>query len=87
MKNEKRTGFKKIQKFRNTSTHHYTVPLSSGKSWAGCPINYSEFDISMQYFDEEGNYKPEDIKLCIEYLRNMVMYICSIWEHIAEEFR
>ena len=82
----KKDWFKKIQHFRNTATHHYTVPLSSGKTWEGYPINYSEFDISMQYFDEKGNYQPEDIKLCTEYLRNMVIYICSIWEHMAQEF-
>ncbi|MGD0779753.1 MAG: Cthe_2314 family HEPN domain-containing protein [Dehalococcoidales bacterium] len=83
----KKDWFKKIQRYRNTATHHYTVPLSSGKTWVGTPINYSWFNISMQYLDEEDNYKLEDIKLCEEYLKRMVYYITSIWQHMAKEFK
>ena len=83
----KKDWFKKIQRCRNTATHHYTVPLSSGETWGGSPINYSEFNIMMQYFDEEGNYQPEDIKLCTDYLKRMVNYITSIWQNMAQEFK
>lgn len=76
--------FKKVRWYRNTATHHYTVPLSSGKTWAGNPINYSDHRILMQYSDEEGKYQPEDIVICKEYLKYMVLFISSIWQRMAE---
>lgn len=77
--------FTKAQSYRNTATHHYTIPLSSGTTWAGYPINYSEFDVTMQYFNKDGIYQPENIKQCEVYLREMVIHIVSIWEIMARD--
>lgn len=79
--------FIKVKRYRDTATHHYTVALSSGNTWAGYPINYSDFEINMQYFDEQGNYRPEGINKCSEYLKNMVIHIISIWQYMSQEFK
>jgi hypothetical protein len=82
----KKDWFCKVQWFRNTATHHYTVPLSSGTTFIGDNLSYVEHDVRMNYFDSSGKLVQEDIKHCTEYLHNMVNFISSVWEMMAEEF-
>lgn len=79
--------FDKVRRYRNIATHHYLVPLSSGKvGWGDRPLDYSWHDVYMLYQDKEGNLKEEEIKVCTDYLNNMVRYISSVWEQIEEKF-
>jgi len=83
----KKDWFYRVQRYRNTATHHYTVPLGSGKlGWGGKPIDYSEHNVFIHYLDKTGNFKDENIKTSKDYLTNMVRHISSIWEVMAEEF-
>ena len=80
--------FDRVRRYRNTATHHYTIPLGSGTVGFGDkPLDYSEHDVSMHYLDKTGNVANEDINNCKNYLKNMVKHISSIWEIIAEEFK
>jgi len=81
--------FYNVQRYRNTATHHYTVPLGSGKvGWGDKPLDYSEHThtVSMHYLDKKGIPKNEDIKACKNYLKNMVRHISSVWQIMAQEF-
>ena len=80
--------FDKVRRYRNIATHHYLVPTSSGKvGWGDKPLDYTTHDVSMPYLDNTGNIKSEDINVCKDYLKNMVRYISSVWEKMAEKFR
>ena len=79
--------FDRVRRYRNMATHQYLVPLSSGKvGWGDKPLDYSSHDVSMLYQDKEGNLKREEIKVCSDYLNDMVRYISSVWEKMAQEF-
>ena len=79
--------FCRVQRYRNTATHHYTVPLGSGKTGSGYkPLDYSEHHVFIHYLDKTDNFKNENIETCKNYLKNMVEHIRSIWEVMAEEF-
>lgn len=87
-KERRQDWFYKVQRYRNTATHHYTVPLGSGTVGFGDnPLDYSEHDVSMHYLDKAGNVANEDINTCKNYLKKMVKHISSIWEVMAEEFK
>jgi len=84
----KKDWFYNVQRYRNTATHHYTVPLGSGKVGFGDkPLDYSEHDVLMHYLDKKGNFVDEDINTCKDYLKNMVRYISSVWGIMAQEFQ
>ncbi len=79
--------FDKVRRYRNTATHQYIVPLSSGKvGWGDEPIDYSSHDVSILYQDKEGNFKSEKISVCIDYLKQMVRYIKGVWQEMTQEF-
>lgn len=79
--------FYKVKRYRDTSTHHYLVPLGSHTiRWGHNPSARSTHAVSMYYQDKEGNIKNEDINTCKGYLDNVVQLIKSVWEIMAEEF-
>ena len=84
----KKEWFDKIRnKYRNTTTHHRRVPTSSTKTWWGSNSLDSSHHVYMHYRDKEGNPKREEIGVCKDYLNNMVRYINSVWEMMAQEFQ
>ncbi len=84
----KEKWFSKVRWYRNTATHHYLVPVGSGTVGFGeQPLDYSEHETHMVYLDGAGNIGEEEIKACIEYLKNMVRYISSVWGMMAQEFQ
>ncbi len=83
----KKDWFYKVQRYRNTAAHHYTVPLGSGKTGFGDkPLDYSKYNVFIHYLDKTGNFVDEDIKVCIDYLKNMARHIISVWEIMKGEF-
>jgi hypothetical protein len=79
--------FNKLQKYRNQATHHYTIPLASGKAGFGeKPLDFTEHDVSMIYADKDGNISEEDITSCRDYLKKMVEHVSSVWEEMSQEF-
>jgi len=79
--------FDRARKYRNTATHHYLVPTDTMQTGFGeQPLDYSEHKTYMVYLDDAGNIEHEKIKARIEYLKNMVRYISSVWEKMAQEF-
>jgi hypothetical protein len=85
----KQDWFYKVQRFRNTATHHYTVPLASGTVGVGEePLDWTEHDVSIiSYDDQTDKIIDVDINGCKEYLKNMVKHISSIWQQMAQEFK
>ncbi len=75
--------FCEVQWYRNTTTHHYRIPKSGGKIWVG---HDSTYYAGLLYIDKEGKIKIKEISICKDYLSNMVNYISSVWEKMAEEF-
>ncbi len=78
--------FCKIQSYRNTATHQYTVPLSSSTTFVGNIQSYSEHEVEIKYVDKAGNLKYEKIDHCKGHLQSMVTYISSVWKKMAQEF-
>ena len=79
--------FYKVKRYRDTSTHHYLVPLGSHTiGWGHIPSSRSTHKVSMYYQDKEGNIKNEDINTCRVYLDNVVQLIKNVWKFMAEEF-
>jgi len=76
--------FCEIQWYRNTTTHHYRIPISRTKIWSGRDSTYYA---GLQYIDREDKIKIEEISVCKEYLSNMVNYISSVWGKMAQEFQ
>jgi len=80
--------FDKVRRYRNVATHHYLVPTGSGKAgWGDKPLDYATYQVFMHYLDNVGNVKDEEISVCKDYLKNMVRYISSVWEKMAQEFQ
>ncbi len=88
MKEElKKEWFDKVRRYRNMATHHYLVPTGWMKAGSGeQPLDYDEHKVSIPYLDNDGNLIEEEITICIEYLKDMVRYISSVWEKMAQEF-
>ena len=81
--------FKKLRWYRNTTTHHAYIPISSAKGGFGAdPWDYDYHEVSLQYFDTNTReLKAEDIKeACQRYLRKMADHIHTVWANIAVEF-
>jgi len=69
----------KVQRYRNTATHHYTVPLGSLEAGSGDkPLDYDEHNVFIHYLDKSGNFADEDINTCKKYLTRMVKHISSV---------
>ncbi len=82
----KKDWFCKIQWYRNTATHHYTVPLRTDTIFVGDILNYSKHRVSMHYFDDSGNSKYEPIERCKEYLVEMATFVRETWSKMITEF-
>jgi len=79
--------FYNVQRYRNTATHHYTVPLGSGKvGWGDKPWDYNEYGLSIYYLDDAQELKEEKVSVCTDYLKKMVRHIHQVWEKMAQEF-
>ena len=78
--------FCEVQWYRNTTTHHYRIPKSRSKIWWGHDSLHSTYHVGLQYVDKEGEIKIKEISICKDYLSNMVNYIISVWEKMAQEF-
>jgi GTP cyclohydrolase II len=89
MTEERKKGwFYNVQRYRNTATHHYTVPLGSGKAGFGeKPLDFTEYDVFIHYEDKTGKFVDEDICICKKYLKDMAKHISSIWQHMSQEFQ
>jgi hypothetical protein len=80
--------FYEVRSQRNLATHHYVPPLSSMKTGFGDkPLDYSEHQVFINYFDKTGTYKEKDIGVCKDYLKDMVRYISSVWGKMLPEFQ
>ena len=80
--------FYEVRSHRNLATHHYVVPLASSKVGFGEePLDYDEHTVSIFCIDKTGNIKSKYIRVCVEYLKDMVRYISSVWEKMAQEFQ
>jgi len=87
-KESKKEWFDKVRRYRNVATHHYLVPTNSWKMGFGeQPLDYDEHEVSIPYIDNKGNLREEEVSICIDYLKNMVRYISSVWEKMAPEFQ
>jgi len=76
-----------VRSLRNLATHSYIVPLASSQAGFGEePLDYNEHTVSIFCTDKAGNTKLKYISVCKEYLENMVRYISSVWEKMAQEF-
>jgi hypothetical protein len=74
----KKQWFDRARKYRNTATHHSLLEGASIPSIGKAFIYYR---------DKEGKFKGgEEIAVCKDYLSNMVNYISSVWEMMAQEF-
>ncbi len=82
----KKDWFCKVQWYRNTATHHYTVPLRTDTTFVGDMLNYSKHRVSMHYFDDSGKSKYEPIKRCKEYLMEMATFVRETWSKMITEF-
>jgi len=78
--------FCEVQQFRTITTHHYRIPMSIGKIWWGHDSSHSTYNAGLQYTDKEGEIKIKEISICKDYLSNMVRYISSVWQEMAQEF-
>lgn len=81
--------FKKLRWYRNTTTHHAYIPLTSVKGGSGAdPWDYDYHEVSLQYFDADAReLKVEDIKkACPSYLTKMADHIHTVWANMAAEF-
>jgi hypothetical protein len=78
--------FTKIRNYRNTSTHIYKVPLSSGVTFMGNLANYTEHQVKLVYSDQNDNLKTEEIKIILEYLKHMIMFTQDIWQIMSSNF-
>jgi len=87
-KEQEKDWFYKVKRYRDTSTHHYLVPLGSHTiRWGDDPSRWSTHKVSMYYRDKKGNVGSEDISTCSYYLKNIVQLIKSVWEIMADEFK
>lgn len=90
MEKERETEwFKKLRWYRNTTTHHAYVPISSFQSGSGeHRLDYDYHEVSLQYFDNKtGQVKEEKLdKACPLYLKNMIRHIQTVWQKLVEEF-
>jgi hypothetical protein len=85
---QRKDWFYKVQWYRNTATHHYLVPLGSSKAGFGEePLDYDEHKVFIHYLDKDGNMKGEEITACIDYLKNMVKHIKTVWQQMIQEFQ
>jgi len=79
--------FYEFRNTRNLATHHYVVPLASSKAGFGEePLDYDEHTVSILCINKIENIETKDIIVCIEYLKNMVRYISSVWRKMADKF-
>ncbi len=78
--------FCEVQWYRNTTTHHYRIPKSRSKIWWGHDSLHSTYHVGLQYIDRKDKIKIQEISICKTYLSNMVNYISSVWEKMAQEF-
>ena len=74
--------FCEVQWHRNTTTHHYRTPITSGRIHGSLHLT----NVGLQYIDKEGEVKIKEISICKDYLSNMVNYISSVWGKMAQEF-
>ena len=85
---QKKEWFKKVREYRNMATHHYLIPISSWEiGWGDEPLDYTTHKVHIHYLGEEGHFKDENVKICKEYLNNMVKYIRYVWKQLAGEFQ
>ncbi len=75
--------FCEVQWYRNTTTHHYRNPITSGGIYGSLHLT----NVCLQYIDKEGENKFKEISICKDYLSNMVNYISSVWGKMAQEFQ
>ena len=75
--------FCEVQWYRNTTTHHYHIPKTSLRRH---DPPYSADYVGLGYIDKEGRSKIREIIICKDYLSNMVNYISSVWQIMAEKF-
>ena len=78
----KKDWFCEVQWHRNTTTHHYRTPITSGRIHGSLHLT----NVGLQYIDKEGEVKIKEISICKDYLSNMVNYISSVWGKMAQEF-
>ena len=80
--------FYEVRSQRHMATNRYVVPLASSKAGFGEePLDYGEHEVSIFCIDKTGNTKLKYIHVCVEYLKNMVRYISSVWTKMAPEFQ
>ncbi len=79
--------FCEVQWYRTITTHHYRIPMSINKIWWGHDSSHSTYHAGLQYIDGEDKIKIQEISICKDYLSNMVNYISSVWEKMAQEFQ
>jgi len=49
-------------------------------------LDYTTHHVFIPCLDNTGNLKDEEISVCKDYLKNMVRYISSVWEKMAQDF-
>lgn len=79
--------FEKVRKYRNVATHHHPLPTGWQKAGFGDqPLDYDEHKVYIHYLDNTGNMVDEEVNVCVDYLKNMVGYISSVWGMMKERF-
>ena len=81
--------FRELSWYRNTTSHRAYVPISSFLSGPGEHIlDYDSHEIGLQYFNKKTQQLKEQKidKACPLYLKNMVKFIHTVWNQLAEEF-
>jgi len=79
--------FKTILNYRNVATHHYGVLTGSVKGGSGSkPLDYDKHQVFIYHVDASGELQQEKVEACIEYLRQMVRFISSVWGQMSKEF-
>jgi len=89
MENERKAEwFKKLNWYRNTATHHAYVPTDWEKGGMGeMPWHYDHHKVQLWYFDVDASQlKQESIKVCPDYLKEMIGHIHAVWAEMAKEF-
>ena len=74
--------FKRLRSYRNTATHHAYIPTGASRGM------YDDYhDLTIWHFDTDTKqWKPENIKDCSGYLKEMAKHIRAVWGKMAEEF-